>query len=39
VKEASFIRKKLGDETLNFAVYQFIQEGWKFSNELVGFFE
>jgi hypothetical protein len=35
VEEASFVREKLGDETLNFGVYQFGQQGWKFSDELV----
>lgn len=31
------MREKLGDEALNFAVYQFGQQGWKLSDELVCF--
>uniref|UniRef100_A0A914KGH1 Coiled-coil domain-containing protein 93 n=1 Tax=Meloidogyne incognita TaxID=6306 RepID=A0A914KGH1_MELIC len=34
VKEAGYVRERLGDETLNFAVYQFEQQGWTLGNEL-----
>ncbi|KAL3111480.1 hypothetical protein niasHT_017707 [Heterodera trifolii] len=34
VKEANFVRERLGNETLNFAVYQFGQQGWHFSEQL-----
>ncbi|KAL3087340.1 hypothetical protein niasHS_008659 [Heterodera schachtii] len=34
VNEANFVRERLGNETLNFAVYQFGQQGWHFSEQL-----
>nr|CAD2122301.1 unnamed protein product [Meloidogyne enterolobii] len=34
VKEAGYVRERLGDETLNFAVYQFEQQGWTLGDEL-----
>uniref|UniRef100_A0A183C1Z1 Coiled-coil domain-containing protein 93 n=1 Tax=Globodera pallida TaxID=36090 RepID=A0A183C1Z1_GLOPA len=34
VKEANFVRERLGNETLNFAVYQFGQQGWRFGEEM-----
>lgn len=34
VKEAGYVREKLGDETLNFSVYQFGQQKWTLGNEL-----
>ncbi|CAK5036722.1 unnamed protein product [Meloidogyne enterolobii] len=34
VKEAGYVRERLGDETLNFAVYQFEQQGWTLGDDL-----